>query len=263
MSLKLRVDIALQLNDGVLFRTRRFVPDYRYTQSFLGIGLCEELVILDITRQPTPESRERFLERAAEISLEACTPAVIGGNIRTIEEVAFIIRNCGEGVILGRAARDSPELISEIAMKYGSQACTVAIDFLPDGKVRCRGEEMRQSLTVVECAVQAVALGAGQILLTSIDRDGSLEGYDVRMLASVAREVSVPVMIAGGCGNAGHMREAFAAGASACVTSNIFHMSESGMVAMHEQLAAAGVNVRSFGKKLEDFDWPGQPMEPA
>ena len=241
MSLKLRVSACLLLNDGVLFRTRRFVADYRYTANFVGLGAADELVVLDITRRPAAESRERFWEVAERIVDEAMTPALIGGNIAGLADVDRAIRGCAEGVVVGRAATE--ELVGEIAMRYGAQACTVALDFLPSGVVQARGECPPDGL-LGDRAAQASAWGAGQVLLTSIDRDGSLEGYDLSSCGVVASRVSVPVMIAGGCGNWSHMRDAFAAGASACVTSNIFHINRSGMQSAHAWLADAGVPVR-------------------
>lgn len=240
MAVKLRIDAALLLNEGVLFRTRRFVADYRYTASFVGLGCADELVILDITRGGG--GREVFWERAQSIVDEAMTPALIGGGIVEMGEVDRAIRGCAEGVVVGRGATE--RLVGEIASKYGSQACTVALDCIPAGVVRARGEG-EPGGAAVERAIQAVRWGAGQILLTSIDRDGSLEGYDVVLLSDVVASVPVPVMIAGGCGNWGHMQAAFAAGADACVTSNIFHINESGMRSAHGWLRERGLNVRA------------------
>ena len=144
--------------------------------------------------------------------------------------------------MIGRFATE--RLIGEIASRYGSQACTVALDFLPSGIVRGRGEGEAGD-HVRRRAAEAVRWGAGQLLLTSIDRDGSLDGYDVSSLASVAGSVPVPVMIAGGCGNWSHMQAAFEAGASACVTSNIHHISRSGMRSAHEWLRGRDINVRA------------------
>lgn len=229
-----RVILLLTFNDGVLFRTKRFVPDYRYTQAYSWSGDADEIMLIDVTPNPTPESREKFIELDRLYCHRINIPQAIGGHVDSVEYAKRLINNGSEAVVIGWKYRS---IYEACAKEFGSQAVVAGIHY----------DESNRA-TVSDICRDATARGAGEILLTSVDRDGSLAGYDLPCLQSVADAVSVPVVVAGGCGNWQHMREAFEAGAAGAATSNIFHLNETAMRACKQWLAA-------------NYDGPIRPAE--
>ena len=203
-----RVIICLTFVEGVLFRTKRFIPDYRYTQSHCVAGDADELVLLDITRTGAWPG---FPDLVARYCRRLDLPATAGGNVRSWEYAKMLLNSGCDKVVVGYGGKDCYE---EIASQVGRQSLVSGID--------TEGRNAGDPAT-------ACRLGAGEVLLTSVERDGSLSGYDLSMLRRPIESNSVPVIIAGGCGSWQHMREAFEAGAAGAVTSNIFHQSETAM----------------------------------
>lgn len=227
--LKKRVIACLLLNDGVLFRTKKFVPDYRYTANFVGTEAVDEVFIIDVTKGgPSP----KFHEAARAYADKCFVPVTMGGWVQSLDGCKRLFDIGADKIVVGRSCLF---LAGEMAGKYGSQAVVAAIDegIYPDGELW---------LHASVCA----RLGAGEIFLQSVERDGSLGGYDIPLLTSVldATGWKIPVVIGGGCGNWQHMYAAFAAGADGCATSNIFHMSEVSMAAFKKYLDGEGVPVR-------------------
>jgi cyclase len=251
--LKRRVIITLQLNDGVLFRTKQFRPDYRYTQSFLGSENADEVTIIDITRYetiPPLAERKSFVEAAMGYAQFCFTPLTVGGGIRTMDDVAFAFAEIGADKVLINTALWEDlknELLPALSKKFGAQAIVAGID------VRGDNISVRQGRSEFYVEAAAVARdyrdrGAGEIFLTSVDRDGSLRGYDLELLRKVASAVDVPVVVAGGCGGPHHMAEAFEAGADGAATQNIFHLTETSLRNFKEQLVKRGQPVRPHGR---------------
>lgn len=245
--LKKRVIISLLLNDGELYRTKQFVPDYQYTMEFVTVDSIDELFIIDITR-PGEGKRENFTRYVKRIVENCFVPITVGGHFRTIEDIKWALGEFGaDCVLMGNVVIYQPFLISEIADKFGSQLLTVACDYrTTDGVAEVYADQgrKRQFMTAKTWAKAAEFWGAGQIFLQSIDRDGSLEGYDLETLKEVSDAVNIPVVIGGGCGRWQHMRQAFEAGADGCSTSNIYHFPESTMSSWKQNLQEAGVPVR-------------------
>jgi cyclase len=244
--LKRRVIITLQLNDGVLFRTKCFRPDLRYTQAFLGSENADEVTIIDITRYetiPPLEERKSFVEAAMGYARFCYTPLCVGGGLRTLDDVHFALTEIGaDKVLVSSRAIEDCGFISEVERKYGAQAMVVGIDFIETGHVAPRGH--LTDTVAWDWARTAVDFGAGEIFLTSIERDGSLRGYDLDLLRKVVAAVDVPVVIAGGCGGYHHMAEAFDAGADGAATSNIFHLTDTSLKNFKQQLVKQGKPVR-------------------
>ena len=241
--LKFRVIVSLMLNDGVLFRTKKFVPDYRYTLNFVSLQSVDEVVILDITR-PGQGDRANFEKTVREFTDTIAVPLTIGGGIKCLDDVARLLGEfpCDK-VLINTAAWVTPRLVVDLANKYGSQICVVGIDSK-------HGEMwIDQGRTPVYRAPwfwarEMTKLGAGEIFLQPIDHDGSLEGYDIPLLQSVAGAVDIPVIVGGGCGRAEHMKEAFEHGAMGAVTNCIYHYSETSLRGFKEYLDRADVPVR-------------------
>lgn len=232
--LKKRVIACLLLNDGVLMRTKKFSADYGYTAEFVGNAAADEVFVVDISRRLHDGHGSRIkYEQAVEAYTEQCfTPVALGGWVCGLDDCKRLFGIGADKIVIGRGCH-SPFLVQSIAIKYGSQAVVAGVDArtFPDRDL-------------VEVAMQMQDYGAGEIFLQSVERDGSLLGYDLKLLERAARAVRIPVVIGGGVGNWRHMQEAFNAGADGCVTSNIFHMTEASMGGFKQQLDKAGVAVR-------------------
>jgi|SRR6266850_1030069 len=246
--LRHRLITVLTLNDGVLFRTKRFQPDYRYTSNFVDTWSIDEIVALDVTRPGTGDraSFEAAIERLSE---ECFVPLACGGGIRSIDDIHRLLRIGADKVVLNTGAIDRPELIEEAASVYGAQCVVVAVDALrqADGTYQVFAEFATRptGLDPASWAARAERLGAGEVLVTSIERDGSLEGYDNELNRRVADAVSIPVLVAGGAGNWQHFVEAFREGrASAVCTANIYHFTEASIRSAKRYLHDAGLPVR-------------------
>ena len=237
MTLSRRVILILQFNEGVLFRTKRFVPDYRYTQAFSWGPDADEIVFLDITRKPDAKSRRKFLSLLEKYGRDGVNiPVVAGGHVRSWQ-MARENLNCGaDAVVVGYGGRDCYE---EIAGQAGCQALVAGIDYDGNGEIRGTVAGSRSHNETIDVVVQeAQKLGAGEILLTSIERDGSLSGFDTGMLREIRGIATCPLVVAGGCGSWSHIREVFEAGADGAATSNIFHLNETAMRSCKQWLKA-------------------------
>ncbi len=246
--LRNRLVTVLTLNDGVLFRTKEFVPDYRYTMNFVDAWSIDEIVALDVTR-PGEGSRESFLEVVHELATRCFVPLACGGGVRTIEDVQTLLRAGADKVVLNTGAVETRELVTRTAELYGAQAVVVSID------ARRRGDEGYEvythfgsrptGLRPEEWARRAEELGAGEILITSIEKDGSLEGYDNGLNRLVSSAVGIPVLVAGGAGKWQDFVDGFVeGGASAVCTTNIYHFTESSIQSAKRYLARAGIPAR-------------------
>ena len=247
--LRKRVITVLTLNDGVLFRTKEFHPDYRYTLNFVDAWSVDEIVALDITR-PGHGSRESYYEVVEALARSCFVPLACGGGIRSVADGELLLRRGADKLVVNTGALERPELISELASLYGAQCVVVSIDALraPDGSyevVSHFGERLTQ-LDPVEWARRAQELGAGEIFLTSVEKDGSLEGYDNLLNRSVAEAVTIPVLVAGGAGKWQDFYDGFTDGkASAVCTTNIFHFTEASIRSAKQYLHERGVPVRA------------------
>ncbi len=206
----------------------------------------DELTVLDVTA--TLEGRRALLETIREVSRRLFIPLGVGGGIRSLDDARAVIDAGADKVSLNSAALSDPALITEVARRYGSQAVIVAIDASrgPGGfEVFSRSGTARESREAVAWAVEAADRGAGEILLTSIDRDGTRTGFDCELTAAVSRAVAIPVIASGGAGVPEHFVEVFSAGqADAALAASIFHFSEHAVRDLKELLARAGVPVR-------------------
>ncbi len=213
---------------------------------------ADELVFLDISA--SHEGRAIMLDMVRRVAEQIFMPFTVGGGIRTIEDATQLIQAGAEKVSLNSAAVKTPELIAEVSRKFGTCATVVNIDPKrrprPDGsgdmffEVHINGGRVSTGLDAVEWARRVVELGAGEIVLTSMDADGTKNGYDLPMLEAVSRAVNVPVVASGGAGHPEHMRLAFDAGADAALAASIFHYNEHSIPDTKAYLAERGVPVR-------------------
>jgi cyclase len=206
----------------------------------------DELVILDVTA--TIEGRRALAETIRAVSSRLFIPLAVGGGIRAETDAAAAIEAGADKVSLNSAALAEPALLTRLAARYGSQAIVVAIDAKRNGPrydVFARSGSTPTGRDAVEWAHEAESCGAGEILLTSIDRDGTRSGFDCELTAAVSRAVSIPVIASGGAGTFEHFHEAFTTGlADAALAASVFHYSEHSVSDLKQYLHAHGVPVR-------------------
>jgi imidazole glycerol-phosphate synthase subunit HisF len=215
---------------------------------------ADELVFLDITA--THERRETIAELARRTADEVFVPFTIGGGIRSIEDAQSVLDAGADKVSINSAALQRPELIDEMARVFGSQCVVLAVDAKldqcigasPNGashwEAYLAGGRTPTGRDVVDWTREAVERGAGEILLTSMDRDGTSDGYDLELTAAVSEAVGVPVIASGGAGELEHLTQALEAGADAALCASIFHYGRYTIPEAKAYLVAAGVPVR-------------------
>lgn len=209
---------------------------------------ADEVVFLDITA--SADSRDTQLEWVRQVAEKVFIPFTVGGGIRTVDDFKAILREGADKISVNSAAIMNPRLISDAADKFGSQCVVVAIDAKkrPDGSgwnIYKNGGRVDMGIDAVEWAVKAEKMGAGEILLTSMDGDGTKEGYDIALTGAVAQSVSIPVIASGGAGRLEHFYEALVdAGAEAVLAASLFHYKEMEIREVKEYLRDRGVSVR-------------------
>jgi len=214
---------------------------------------ADELVFLDITA--TSDKRDTVVELARRVADECFIPFTIGGGIRSVQDAQGVLDAGADKVSVNSAAVARPELIGELAAVFGAQCVVLAIDAKscdvsgrrngsPRWEVFVAGGRTPTGRDVVEWAREGVERGAGEILLTSMDRDGTNDGYDLELTRAVAEAVGVPVIASGGAGTLEHLAEALHAGADAALAASIFHYGTFRVRDAKEHLAAAGIAVR-------------------
>ena len=209
---------------------------------------ADELVFLDITA--SSDARETAVEMVRRVAERVFIPFTVGGGIRTVEDFKAILREGADKVSVNSAAIMNPNLIADAADKFGRQCVVVAIDAKrrPDGSgwnIYKNGGRIDRGIDSVEWAMKANALGAGEILLTSMDGDGTKEGYDLELTKIIAQNVSVPVIASGGAGTMEHFYEAFTQGmADAALAASLFHFKEMEIRDLKKFLKEKGVSVR-------------------
>ncbi len=210
---------------------------------------ADELVFYDITA--SSDGRGTAAAMAAAVAEQIFIPFTIGGGVRTVDDARALLRAGADKVSINSAAVSRPELIAEMAAEFGSQCCVVSIDgtntgATPSGfEVHVRGGREPVGIDVIEWAQRAEALGAGEIVLNSMDRDGTREGFDLVQTAAVSAAVGVPVIASGGVGHVDHLAPAVTeAGAAAVLAASIFHFGEFSVADAKTALSAAGVRTR-------------------
>jgi len=213
---------------------------------------ADEIVLLDITA--THEGRKTLLETVRNTAVELFVPFTVGGGIRTARDAEQVFEAGADKVSVNSAALADPSLIDAIGRTFGAQAVVVAIDARRDpqaadpvreAQVYVQGGRRPVGRTVVEWAREAEARGAGEILLTSMDSDGTRAGFDCALTAAVSQAVRIPVIASGGAGTVAHFADVFSLGkADAALAASIFHFGVSSARALKQELVAAGVPVR-------------------
>ena len=207
----------------------------------------DELVLVDITA--CREGSEPDIDSVHDFADECFIPLTVGGGITNIEQIQRLLRAGADKISINSAAYANPQLVDQAARRFGAQCVVASIDAhrLDDGSYRCISHSGSKATGrhPEEWARELEARGAGEILITSIDRDGTMQGYDLALIERVAKAVNLPVIASGGAGNYEHMRQAIQeAGASAVAAASIFHFTEQTPAEAKKALAAAGILVR-------------------
>jgi cyclase len=227
---------------GVRFRELRDVGDpVELAERYSELG-ADELVFLDITA--TLERRGPLLELVERAAERLVVPFTVGGGVSGREDARALLRAGADKVAVNRAAVDEPRLLTELADEFGSQAVVCAID-ARGGEVVTHAGANPRGRRAVEWAREAVERGAGELLVTSIDADGTRAGYDLELTGATASATSVPVIASGGAGEARHLGEAFAAGAEAALVASIVHERPERLRELKAELREAGWPIRA------------------
>ncbi len=246
-----RIIACLDVRDGkvvkgINFEGLRDAGDPAALARRYNVEGIDEIVILDVTA--TLESRQARANTIAAVAREIFLPLAVGGGIRTEEDAAAAIEAGADKVSLNTAALSDPNLITTLAKRYGSQAVIVAIDAKRQDNqfaVYARSGQAGTKRDAVEWAREATGRGAGEILLTSIDRDGTKSGFDCEMTAAVSDAVNIPVIASGGAGTFEHFADVFGPGhADAALAASIFHFNEKSVSELKQFLAKQQIPVR-------------------
>ncbi|CAN5160879.1 imidazole glycerol phosphate synthase subunit HisF [soil metagenome] len=208
---------------------------------------ADELVFLDITA--TLEKRKTLVELVKRIAANINIPFTVGGGISTVEDVAVLLQHGADKVSVNTAAFKNPGLIADLSNRFGSQCVVLAIDTKKEADdewyVYLNGGRTKTDTKTIDWAKQAVALGAGEILLTSMNNDGTKAGFAVDITLLLSRALSVPVIASGGAGTMEHFKEIFKEGtADAALAASIFHYKEIGIPELKEYLSAQNISIR-------------------
>ena len=246
-----RIIPCLDVTEGRVVKGVRFEnlegigypPDLAQTYEAQG---ADEVVFLDITA--TSDARQTLLGSVERTAEKLFIPLTVGGGIRSVDDMRAALKAGADKVSVNSAAIASPELIGDCAREFGKQCVVVAIDAKREGDrwmVHTHGGRRRTELDAVSWAIEAEDRGAGEILLTSMDADGTANGYDLELTAAVADAVNIPVIASGGCGGPEHMYEVFhQTGAAAALAASIFHYGTWTVAQVKEYLKDKGVVVR-------------------
>ena len=247
-----RIIPCLDVNNGRVVKGVNFVDlkdagDPVIVGAAYGQAGADELVFLDITA--SSDARATKLDMVRRVAETVFIPFTVGGGIRTVEDFRQVLREGADKVSVNSAAIANPTLISEAALKFGSQCVVVAIDAKrrPDGgwNIYKNGGRVDMGIDAVEWAMKADELGAGEILLTSMDCDGTKDGVDLELTKIISDNVSIQVIASGGAGKLEHFRDAFTeAGADAVLAASLFHYKELEIREVKEYLRDQGISVR-------------------
>jgi len=230
---------------GVKFQNLRDLGDPVAVAKYYYEQGADELVLLDISA--TQEGRETMLDIVERVAEVIYMPFTVGGGIKTIEDAKRLIRAGADKVSLNSSALQNPQLIQEVSRLFGVQATVVAIDAKQTGDswgVFSHGGTQPVGRDAVEWAQEAVALGAGELLVTSMDADGTKDGYDLALIRRLREVVNVPIIASGGVGTLDHLAEGLEAGADAALAASIFHEATYTMPETKAYLKERGVEVR-------------------
>ncbi|MCU1474547.1 imidazole glycerol phosphate synthase subunit HisF [Amnibacterium sp.] len=257
MTLATRVIPCLDVADGRVVKGVRFeglvdAGDPVESAARYAAQGADEITFLDVTA--TVEGRGTMLDTVRRTAEQVFVPLTVGGGVRSVGDVDALLKSGADKIGVNSAAIARPELLTEIADRFGAQVCVLSLDVLRDPRVpsgfavTTHGGRTNTGIDAVDWAERAIALGAGELLVNSIDADGTKAGYDVRLIEAIRAVSSVPVIASGGAGSLDHFVPAVVAGADAVLAASVFHRGVFTIGQVKAALAEAGVVVRETGR---------------
>ncbi len=249
--LKSRIIPCLDVKDGRVVKGVNFenlidAGDPASQAKFYYEEGADELCFLDITA--SNENRSAIFDTVKKVAQVCFIPLTVGGGIRTMEDFQQLLLSGADKVSINSAAIKNPDLISEAANKYGAQCVIVAIDAKKNTQgnyeIFTHGGRNSTGIDAIEWAKKVTELGAGEILLTSMDKDGTKSGYDLELIQKITSQISIPVIASGGVGNLQHLADGIKAGAKASLAASIFHFKEYSIRQAKEFLVKENIAVR-------------------
>ena len=234
--------------NGVLFRTKKFKPDYRYTKNFIDLWSIDELILIDISEK---KFSKIFLDLIAFFSKNCFVPISVGGGITTIDNADIFFKNGADKIVLGSNAINKKNLIEQISKKYGNQSIIQSVDCkkIPkDNTYTVIGSSGTENLlqNPIEFSLKVLERGVGEIMINNIDNDGSLMGYDLDLMKMVSKKINCPILALGGAGNWQHILDLLSeTDISAACTQNIFHFTEESILSAKKFLKDNNIKVRN------------------
>jgi cyclase len=247
MTLARRIIPCLDVKDGRTVKGTHFVAlrdagdPVEQAAAYDAQG-ADEICFLDISA--APEGRATLLDVVARTADVVFAPLTVGGGVRSVADAERLLEAGADKIAVNTAALRHPELVAEIAARFGSQAIVVAVDSR-GGQVYSHGGRTAEGVETLAWCRRVAALGAGELLVTSMDRDGTGAGYDVELVAAVARAVTIPVIASGGVGTLDHLADGLRAGADAVLAASIFHFGAHTIGEAKAHLAKLGLPVRA------------------
>lgn len=243
--LKKRIILSLCFYEGVLHRTKFFKPDYRYTINFVDLWLADEIVLLDVSNVKLKES---FINVLRYFSKNCFVPITVGGGISSIEQVKFLFENGADKIIINTISNINSQIIRQISDEYGSQSIIHSVDCKKNGdiyEVYVNNGKDKSYLNIEEWVNQAIKFGAGELLVNNIDRDGSLIGFDIKLINQIKNIAPIPIIALGGAGQWEHFEELFReTNISGGCTQNIYHFTNKSLSSLKSFLAEKKINIR-------------------
>ena len=242
-----RIIIVLTFFEGVLYRTKKFKPDYRYTDNFIDNTLVDEIVLIDVSN--SKKHRNLFYDIVKKISKSCFVPITVGGYINDINEISKFQNLGADKILINSLIHENDKMVIEITKQYGSQFVIGGIDLSLDDnvyKIYTNHGRKLLNINIENCLKKFEKCKIGEILVQSIDRDGSLRGYDNKINRVIKEKTNLPVIVCGGAGNWDHFIEAFETSKidGAC-TNNIYHYSEKSISLIKKTLNKKGIYVRT------------------
>ena len=246
--LKKRIIISLTFLDGVLFRTKNFKPDHRYTKNFIDLLSIDELIIIDISKK---KFSNEFINIIQYFSKNCFVPLSVGGGIKSLQEADLYFKNGADKILLNGNPSKEIGILKPISKKYGNQSIIQSLDCkkidsnTSDYTVMINSGESDGNIDPLIVAKQALLDGAGELLINSIDNDGGLLGYDLDLIKKVSQNINCPIIALGGAGNWQHMLDLFnVTDISAACTQNIFHFTEQSILSAKKFLRFNKIKIR-------------------
>ena len=242
--IKKRIIIVLTFLDGVLFRTKKFSPDYRYTKNFIDLWSADEIILIDISKKKLDK---KFLNIVNFFSRNCFLPITVGGGINNLNKANYLFRNGADKIILNTSSYNNLDLIRKISKIYGEQSIVHSIDCKKISKnysVIFKNGKINSGYDPIKWCNKIIKYGVGEILINNIDKDGSLTGYDLQLLSKF-KNFKKPILALGGAGSWEHILKLFKkVNISGACTQNIFHFTEKSLSSLKNYLKNKNIPIR-------------------